>query len=195
MENLKGKGVQELALGQEPTDWFESPSSLTLEVVRDIIELRNCLSAKAINISLHFLHDFVALVASIFFEELPESWVAILPDPNLVTCVLDPWDGSISNIIAESNIRYEFPPGLVNWIPELRMVELSNLILPEYLFPNMVKVLDPGGEPWNFNRSYLSHFVCNNVELRNRFLDIFVLKRSLNINEKVNCSPIVVENF
>jgi len=59
----------------------------------------------------------------------------------------------------------------------------------------MVKVFNTGWEPRDFHTSHLCDFLCYQIELSDCFLHIFVYERTLDVNEEVNLSLVVINEF
>jgi hypothetical protein len=68
VENLEGKGIQELSLCKETTNWFELPACFRFKKITNSLQLWNCSITESINILLHFYDGLICLFACISYQ-------------------------------------------------------------------------------------------------------------------------------
>lgn len=92
VEDSEGEAVQELALSEEAAHWLESPTSLLLQVLRDVVELGDRILSETYML-LELIDCPVELLARIGLEKLAKPGVAVLPHLLLRLVVI--YDGDI----------------------------------------------------------------------------------------------------
>ena len=70
VEHSKSEAIQEFALGQKATDGFQTPASLRLKILTDVLKLGNVISFEALDVFLERSNTFVELFASVMREHL-----------------------------------------------------------------------------------------------------------------------------
>jgi len=102
MECLKSQTIQEFTLGKKTTNWLESPTSPSLEVLRNNLELRNLIFIE-MDVFLEIIDSPHKFLASCCFEHFHQTWVNIFPDTFFFLSVIKSWN-RITNFVVKSDL-------------------------------------------------------------------------------------------
>lgn len=102
MESLKSQSIQELTLSKKTTYWFKSPTSLTLKVLGDELELRNLILAE-IDVFLEIINCPHKLFTSCCFEHFHQARINKFPYTFFFRSVFKRWDW-VTNFVVKSKL-------------------------------------------------------------------------------------------
>lgn len=160
------------------------------------MKLRNRCLAKSFNVLFHFDYGLVCFVAGVCVQQFLEPSVAICPCVNLDWCIFNDWQACVVHSISQSNLFDYLSSFSVFRVSEAWVIGFLNaLAFTEGAPSNVVHITDSCREPWHFGCSDLLNPICDQMELTNGFLNIFICRQSLNINEEVSLSPVVFDKF
>ena len=148
MEDLEGKTVQELTLGEKTSNRLQSPSCLSFEERRDIFKLRN-LSLAQINLFLKLCDSPVKFFTCVVFEQMNEFFVTEGPHVFLLLSVLKSWD-FIDHFVLHCQIGDLLSSCAIDGVAETWVVSILNTIaFGQNPFSDVIEVIHIDWEPGN----------------------------------------------
>ena len=195
MEDFKCKTIQELSLGKKPTNWFQLPSSSTLQIFRDTSKLWDGSRTKSFNILFHIWNCLIGFFTSICFQHGLQFWIAVVPGFCLIFVVINSRN-FLTNSVCKRDICYLFSSFPIFWVSKTWMIcFLDSFSFSKCFFTNEIKIFDSCWEPWYFRCTDFLNIVCYQTKFFDGFLDISICGVAFDVNEKVGFTPVIQNDF